>query len=84
MSLNIKAQEAHDLARTLATETGETMTEVVIQALRERLVRIRDQRRTRRVVAADLLAIGKRCAATMRGPAVDHAELLYDERGVPR
>lgn len=84
MSLNIKAPEAHELARALAAETGETMTEVVTGALRERLLRVREQRRRRRVVADDLLAIGKRCAATLIGPAVDHAELLYDERGVPR
>ena len=84
MSLNIKTREAHDLAHALATETGETMTEAVTEALRERLLRVREQRRTRRLTADDLLAIGKRCAATLLGPTIDHAELLYDERGVPR
>lgn len=84
MSLNVKTREAHDLARTLAMETGETMTEAVTEALRERLQRVREQRRARRVSADDLLAIGKRCAAALTGHAVDHAELLYDERGLPR
>ena len=28
--------------------------------------------------------IGRRCASTLKGPAVDHGELLYDERGLPR
>lgn len=84
MSLNIKNREAHDLARELARETGETMTDAVTEALRERLARVRKQQRTQRVTANDLLAIGKRCAATLSGPPVNHAELLYDERGVPR
>lgn len=31
-------------------------------------------------------AISKRCAALVRagGPPIDHAELLYDERGLPK
>jgi antitoxin VapB len=84
MSLNIKNREAHDLARELARETGETMTDAVTEALRERLARVRKQQGARRVTADDLLEIGRRCAATLSGPPVTHAELLYDERGVPR
>ena len=37
MSLNIKNPEAHALAARLAKMTGETMTEAVTTALRERL-----------------------------------------------
>jgi len=33
---------------------------------------------------AELLEIGRRCASTLKGPAVDHGELLYDERGLPK
>ncbi len=84
MALNIKAEEADVLARVLAKETGESLTDAVTQALRERLERVRERRRSSRVTADDLVAIGKRCAATLIGPPVDHAELLYDERGVPR
>ena len=83
MTLNIKDPEAHDLARALAEETGETMTRAVTQALRERLLRVRRNRRPEATVE-DLLSIGRRCAATLRGKPVDHAELLYDERGLPR
>jgi hypothetical protein len=32
---------------------------------------------------AKLLAIGRQCAAALKGPAIDHAVLLYDERGLP-
>lgn len=35
-------------------------------------------------IVAELLAISRRCAAALKGPAIDHAALLYDERGVPK
>ena len=83
MSLNIKDPAAHALAQTLAKETGETMTQAVAEAIRERLERIRRQRRPEATVA-ELLAIGHRCASTMKGKPVDHGAMLYDERGLPR
>jgi antitoxin VapB len=39
-SLNIKDQDAHRLAAAIARETGETMTHVVTEALRERFERL--------------------------------------------
>ena len=83
MSLNIKDPEAHKLAQTLAKETGESMTHAVTEALRERLQRVQRQRRTR-TTAAELLAIGRRCAKTIKSKTLNHGELLYDERGIPR
>jgi antitoxin VapB len=83
MSVNIKHPEAHKLARALAQETGETITHAVTEALRERLERVR-RRRKPKATAAELLEIGRRCARTLKGPAVDHEALLYDERGLPR
>ena len=84
MSLNIKSEEAHRLTQELARLTGESMTAAVTQAVRERLDRVR---REQAVGLADrLLAIGKDCASRLREPfrSVDHADLLYDERGLPR
>ncbi len=83
MTLNIKDPEAHELARQLAAQTGETLTRAVTEALRERLARVS---RTRRVdsMAKDLLAIGRRFAANRKGSPVDHATLLYDEQGLPK
>ena len=52
MALSIKTDEADRLARRLAKLTGETMTEAVTVALRERLAR----ERARREAAADLPA----------------------------
>lgn len=83
MALNIKDDEAHRLARDLARETGETMTQAVIAALRDRLTRIRRQQKAR-ATTEELLAIGRRCAAQMEKPPVDHGAFLYDERGLPR
>jgi antitoxin VapB len=46
MPLSIKDPTADQLARTLAQLTGETLTEVVIRALRERLEREQRKKRT--------------------------------------
>lgn len=83
MSLNIKDPAAHALAQTLAKETGETMTHAVTEAIRERLERVRRQRRPEATVA-ELLAIGHRCASTLEGKPIGHGEILYDDRGLPR
>ncbi|WP_462330051.1 type II toxin-antitoxin system VapB family antitoxin [Thiohalocapsa halophila] len=54
-----------------------------VVALRERLERARRER-DRQSLSQDLQAIGKRCAAHGRHDTTDHAELLYDEAGLPR
>lgn len=82
MSLNVKDPEVHRLAQAIAQATGETMTTAVKEALRERYERI--QKRDPEALAADLRAIAKRAAAHVRGSYLDHAELLYDERGLPK
>ena len=82
MSLNIKDAEVHQLARAISQATGESMTSVVRQALRERYARL--QRRKERAGAEELLAIADRTAALLKRPHADHAELLYDENGLPK
>jgi antitoxin VapB len=52
MALSIKTAEADELARSLARLTGESMTEAVTAALRERLAR----ERARRAASASLAA----------------------------
>jgi len=83
MTLNIKDPETHRLARKLAEQTGETMTRAVTEALRERLARLTRAEKPD-TKADDLLAIGRRCAATLKGKPVDHGSILYDERGLPK
>ena len=85
MSLNIKNEEAHRLARELATLTGESMTVAVTEALRERIERVRRSRKNG--LSERLLAIGRDCAARLKEPyrSIDHGDLLYDEKtGLPR
>jgi antitoxin VapB len=66
MSLNIKSEEAHRLAREPARLTGESMTAAVTEALRERLDRV--PRREAIGLADHLVAIGKDCAARLKEP----------------
>jgi antitoxin VapB len=82
MSLNVKDPEAHRLAKAIAKATGESLTRAVTEALRERYERIRVRRGKASV--EELLAIAKRASAQVKGPYLDHAEFLYDERGLPK
>ncbi|HVC83537.1 MAG TPA: type II toxin-antitoxin system VapB family antitoxin [Chloroflexota bacterium] len=81
--MNIKSEEAHRLARELADLTGESQTAAITVALRERLERLQAERPAD--LAARLLAIGRDCAAHLPEPyrSIDHADLLYDEHGLP-
>jgi antitoxin VapB len=84
MALNIKNEGTHKLAQELAKLTGESMTAAVTEAVRERLDRVRGEHGVG--LADHLLKIGEDCAAHLREPfrSVDHGELLYDEKGLPR
>jgi antitoxin VapB len=77
MSLN------HRPAQELSKATGETMTEAVTVALRERIPRLRRSRKAD-ATAAELLAIGTRCAASLKGRPLAQATLLHDENGLPK
>jgi len=81
-NLNVKDPEAHRLAQAIARETGETMTRAVTNALRERYERLR--RRKGKASFEELRAISERAAMHVKRPYLDHAELLYDEDGLPK
>jgi antitoxin VapB len=81
-SLNVKDPEAHRLAQAIAEHTGETITRAVTEALRERYQRL--HKHGAAALAADIRAIADRAAAHIKGPYLDHAEFLYDERGLPK
>ncbi len=85
MSLNIKNDETCQLAGELARLTGETKTGAITVALRERLDRERRVRGAARRLR-DMRGIAEECARLLGpGPAaVDHGDMLYDERGLPR
>ena len=82
MSLTVTDPEAYHLAQAIAQVTGETLACVVKEALRERYGRI--QKRDPEALAADIRDIADRAAAHIRQPYLDHAELLYDEHGLPK
>jgi antitoxin VapB len=85
MSMNIKSEAAHQLARELAGLTGESMTTAIITALRERLDRVK--RSERHGLSERLLAIGRDCAAHLSKEyrSFDYDAFLYDEKtGLPR
>jgi len=84
MGMNIKNEETHRLVRKLAKLTGESQTEAITMAVRERLERV--ERKQDVDLAERLLAIGRDCAARLKEPfrSIDHGELLYDEDGLPR
>ncbi len=84
MALNIKHAEADRLARELAAVTGETLTEAVVAALRERLER-QEQRRPKPRTAGEILREVR--MRLSRLPVLDARsadEILgYDETGLP-
>lgn len=84
MALNIRNSETEKLAAALARLTGETKTEAVTKALRDRLSRLKRDRAGRRL-ADELDEIGRHCA---RLPLLDSRssdEILgYDEHGLAR
>lgn len=85
MPLNIKSDEAHDLARELSDLTETSITDAVTRALRETLAR--EQRRRKLVQdrrVQDLLQIAGECGEL---PVLDSRKpddiLSYDEHGAP-
>jgi antitoxin VapB len=80
-NLNIKSDEAYELASDIARRTGKNLTLVVTDALREtqRLL-TRDER------LAKLEEIAKACKGKWVEPwkSTPHGDLLYDEDGLPK
>jgi antitoxin VapB len=82
VGMNIKSEKAQRLARQLASETGQSMTAAIEQALEaelERLHRDKDiaerKRRIREIV--------KSFGPVPEGLTSDHSD-LYDEWGLPK
>lgn len=84
MALNIRNSETEKLAAELSRATGESKTEAVTKALRDRLVRVRRER-AQRGLADELEEIAEHCASL---PVLDNRRaeeiLAYDDSGLPR
>jgi antitoxin VapB len=61
--LSIKDPNADRLARALAKRTGETLTEAVINARRERLERELRKEQSIECLVEDVMEIGRHCAS---------------------
>jgi antitoxin VapB len=84
MPLNIKDPATEKFVRELAAAAGESVTTAVRRAAEERLQRVRRQH-SGRSLAAEILEIGRRCAALPDLDGRTPDEILgYDEHGLPR
>jgi antitoxin VapB len=83
MALNIKDPEADRLARELAARTGESITETVVKALRERLKR--ETAKAPVELEDEIMAISRRAGRIPRRTGRMADEIIgYDEKGLPR
>ncbi len=84
MAISIKNDKAEKLARQVAAETGESLTEAVIHSLEERLERLKGRRSAPDLVDT-LMAISRRCSSLPDLDTRDAEEILgYDEKGAFR
>lgn len=74
MALSIKTEEADRLARVLAKLTGETITQAVTNALRERLDREQAHREAGRDLPARVAALSERIRTSYDTRPVSRAE----------
>ena len=74
MAFSIKSEEADRLARALTQLTGESLTEAVTTALRERLARERARQATDKDLPARLAALSQELRAAYDTRPVSRAE----------
>lgn len=83
MSLNIKSDEVHELARRLALVSDTSMTSAVEDALRRRLAEVETSHRRRRARAV-LEEIWAGMTDDDREALRRAEDEMYDEAGLPR
>jgi antitoxin VapB len=82
MALSIKTDEADRLARELAALTGETLTDAVTKALRERLDRVHSKARVDIAGGLDRLSLEYSSYPNVDDRSADEI-IGYDEHGLP-
>ena len=86
MQLNIKSDEAYDLAARLAALTGQSLTTAVTEALRQQ-VEIQERSRDKEALFQEILGLAAEIRAELvkDGQPLDlNTDLLYDnETGLP-
>ena len=81
VQLNIKSVEARELAEQIAQATGVSLTEAVLEALRERQRKVSYDERYARVMS---IIEGSRALWKPEFVEADYNDWLYDENGLPR
>ena len=81
--LNIKNEDAYRLASRLSELTGESLTSVVVKALRAELGRLERERDVEAEVDR-IMAIAKEIRAHMHEPVSSNTSWMYDEDGLPK
>lgn len=77
--MNIKNQEAYDLASSLAKEEGKSITQVVLEALQDRKRKLESNAREKKIRATV-----KELQALMAGEKLDIEDLYDPTTGLPR
>ncbi len=84
MPLSIKNENTERLARQVADETGESITEAIQKSLAERLQRLKASRRNR-ALSGQIEDLLRRVDALPTHDSRSPDEILgYDEHGLPR
>jgi antitoxin VapB len=84
MPISIKAPEADRLARQLTAVTGETITDAVIVAMRERLAPEERKRENKDALLEEIRAISHHCASLpVLDTRTDDEIMGWDENGLP-
>lgn len=81
MALSIRNIRAEELAREVARESGETLTQAIIHALEEQLLRLRGRRNVKDL-EQEIMTISGRCSTLPDLDARTPDEILgYDQTG---
>lgn len=83
--LNIKDPEAHALAAEISRRTGQSLTQVVKDALRDRLDKERNRSLDQKRLVQRVMELAKQASSRPIRDGRSPEEFLgYDEYGVPR
>jgi len=84
MAMSIKNEATERLARQVASETGETLTQAIQKALEERWQRLKTKRRSR-VLSSQVEDLLRRIDSLPTLDSRPEDQILgYDEHGMPR
>jgi antitoxin VapB len=82
--LNIKDPEAHRLAKEIAAQTGESLTQTVVSALRDKRARLAPNPAREIDMEAIRAIIAETSKAMRAGPKFTVEDLYDDETGLPK